>query len=89
MKTQTVILLAVVALLLVGSVAWAQSGRPPGYVVEQGVLSGGGYRLSGPGWQFSGAAGGGGYRLLGPAMPSLRGSGCCCNYLPCVLRQAP
>jgi len=29
---------------------------------------------------------GGGYRLVGAA-PAANGSGCCCTYLPYVLRQ--
>ena len=37
--------------------------------------------------QVEGSTSGGGYRLLGPASPTLRGNGCCCTYLPCVLRN--
>jgi hypothetical protein len=48
---------------------------------------GGGYRLTGLAWQFSGIASGGKYRLLGPAAPALRGNGCCCTYLPCIVRR--
>jgi hypothetical protein len=72
MKTRAAILVAIVALLLLGTVALAQSGGPDPpiwYTVEQGSASGGGYRL------------------LGPASPTLRGNGCCCTYLPCVLRN--
>ena len=49
------------------------------------MASGGGYRLTVLAWQVEGSASGGGYRLLGPASPTLRGNGCCCTYLPCVL----
>jgi hypothetical protein len=76
------------ALLVTG--ALAQSIGP--YQVEGGMISGEGYRLTTANWQVSGAASGGGYRLLateGRAAPELRGSGCCCTYLPCVLRQSP
>ena len=94
MKTRIPILIAIVALLLVSSMALAQSSGPPaGYAVEQGTAFCGSYRLTslplrqaqGGGWQVSGVASGGGYRLLGPASPS-GGNQCCCTYLPCVLR---
>jgi hypothetical protein len=88
MKTRIAILLAIAALLLVGSVALAQSSGPPPaqYAVAQGRASGEGYRLTSMSWQVSGASSGGGYRLLGPASPS-GGNPCCCTYLPCVLRN--
>jgi hypothetical protein len=87
---QAAILITLTAFLLLVGVALAQSGRPgpdAWYTVEQGTASGGGYRLTSLAWQLSGTASGGGYRLLGPATPLLRGSGCCCTYLPCVLRN--
>jgi hypothetical protein len=80
--------LVVCCVLLAGllvSGAVAQSIGP--YQVEGGIISGGSYRLATTTWQVSGAASGQGYRLLGPAAPALHGSGCCCTYLPCVLRQ--
>jgi hypothetical protein len=89
MKVRTAISVALVALLLLGSVALAQSGRQPPlswYVVEGGTVVGGNYRLTGLAWQVSGAASGGRYRLLGPASPS-GGNQCCCTYLPCVVRN--
>jgi hypothetical protein len=90
MKTRTAIPAVIVALLLLGSVAAAQSGGhdpPAWYTVERGMASGGGYRLTGLSWRVEGIASGGGYHLLGPASPTLRGNGCCCTYLPCVLRN--
>jgi hypothetical protein len=90
MKTRTIILVATVALLFLGSVALAQTGGhdpPILYTVEQGAASGRGYRLTSLGWEVSGIASGGDYRLLGPASPTLRGNGCCCTYLPCVLHN--
>jgi hypothetical protein len=87
---RTAILLTLTAVLLLAGVALAQSGGPGSavwYTVEQGTATGGGYYLTSPAWQVSGAASGGEYRLLGPAAPMLRGSGCCCTYLPCVLRN--
>ncbi len=29
---------------------------------------------------------GGGYLLIGPASPTLRGNGCCCTYLPWIMK---
>jgi len=71
-------------LVLLASGVLAQSIGP--YKVEGGIISGEGYRLTTANWQVSGTDSGEGYRLLGPAAPELRGSGCCCAYLPCVLR---
>jgi len=78
--------------------AVAQSGEPgpaPGYVVQAGTAAGGSYHLTSPAlrqaqgdaWQVSGAAAGGDYTLAIPYAPALRGSGCCCTYLPCILRS--
>jgi hypothetical protein len=80
----------IIALLLVGTTALAQSSGPDvvtGYMVEQGAASGGAYRLTALAWRVSGTASGGGYRLLEPTSVTLRGSGCCCTYLPCALQN--
>ena len=91
--------LLVVGTLLLGGVALepstptvAQSGGPDlalWCAVEQGISFGGSYHLTSLSWQVSGTASGGGYRLLAPVAPALRGSGCCCTYLPLVMRQYP
>ena len=85
------ILVAIAALLLLGTVVLAQSGGGPDppmwYTVEQGTASGRGYYLTSLAWRASGTASSGGYRLLGPASPTLTGNGCCCTYLPCVVRN--
>lgn len=68
--------------------ALAQSGEPDSptwYTVEQGTTSGGGYRLTSLAWQVSGTASSEGYHLLEPMQTTLRGSGCCCTYLPLIL----
>ena len=70
--------------LLTGEVLAQSTGQ---FQVAGGLISGGGYRLTTANWQVSGTAGGGGYRLVGPAAPEQAGSGCCCTYLPCVMRQ--
>jgi len=96
MKT-LVALLLVISLLAVAGVTLAQSGRPgPGQPVsvQAGTSSGGTYQLASlplrqaqdNAWQVSGTAFGGGYALASPQAPALRGSGCCCTYLPCLLR---
>jgi hypothetical protein len=84
-------IILVFALLLLGSVALAQSGGQPvlsGYTVERGTATGGGYRLMSLVhiWQVGEVASGGGYRLLSPASPG-GGNQCCCTYLPCVVRN--
>jgi hypothetical protein len=82
---------ALVCVLLLVGVVLAQTGGasdlPTWYTVEQGTASGGSYYLTGLAWRASGTAGGGGYRLLEPASPTLTGSGCCCTYLPCMLKN--
>lgn len=85
MKVKIGLLVAVIALLLLGTVVLAQVNEQ-GQDQEQ-VASDGGYYLTTLKWQVSGTASGGGYRLLGPAAPTLRGSGCCCTYMPCVMRN--
>ncbi len=89
MKRTTVITaIVVLACLLLAGVVLAQSDRRSGaptlYTIEPGVASSDLYRLVGVSWDVDGTASGGGYHLLGPAGPALRGSGCCCTYLPCV-----
>ncbi len=91
MRTHTLSLavVALLCLLLTGLVA-AQLGEPAAqHIVASGVASAEGYRLTGLVWQVQGSAAGGGYLLTVPASPLLRGSGCCCTYLPCVLRHFP
>jgi hypothetical protein len=46
-----------------------------------------GYQLTHLTWQVSGEVSGGGYSLQSPSSPTLRGNGCCCTYLPCVLNK--
>ena len=89
MKAQTAILVALAALLLLGSTASAQTGKPDPvvwYTVQAGTASGEGYRLARLPWQVSGIVSGGRYRLLGPASPA-GGNQCCCTYMPCVVRN--
>jgi len=96
MKTLVAFLL-VLSLLAVTAAVLAQAGGPgreQAPTVQAGTVSGGSYQLTslplrqaqGDAWQVSGAVAGGDYALTSPSAPTLRGSGCCCTYLPCVLR---
>jgi hypothetical protein len=93
MKTRRVILVAVVALLFSSTGVLAQHGGL--YTAEQEVASGGSYHLTSLApssvadltWQVSGTASGGNYRLSALPALALTGSGCCCTYLPCILRN--
>ena len=72
-------------LLLLSTVASAQPGA--GYAVEEGTLTGGGYRLTSVGLPAGETMSGGGYQLLSSAKPAATARGCCCTYLPCILRS--
>ena len=88
MRTRIAIIAAFAILLLLSSVGPAQAGEigsPEWYTVGQGQASGGRYRLASLAWRVSGTVSGNGYRL-DHLEPTLRGSGCCCTYLPCILR---
>jgi hypothetical protein len=90
MMKQRMMLTVIVFLVLLGSVVIAQPSRPDSsqpHTVDNGVAVGGGYQLTGLVWQVTGTATGGNYRLLSPAAPTLRGSGCCCTYLPVLMRR--
>ncbi len=97
MKPSIAVLPVILLLVMAGSVLAQSSGAGSGQSlgVQPGTSSGGNYQLASlplhpaqdNGWQVSGAAGGGGYALAALSQPALRGSGCCCTYLPCILRQ--
>jgi hypothetical protein len=83
-------LLPVVTLLAVGSTALAQTGEAgsaPTWRVQPGTSSDGSYQLASLSWPVSSTITGEGYALTSPYTPALRGSGCCCTYLPCILRS--
>jgi hypothetical protein len=90
MKKLLVVLVVVIVLLVAVNMALAQSGGQfptTWYMVEHGTMAGGNYRLTSLGWQASGATGDGNYTLLGPVAPAASSDkGCCCTFLPCVLR---
>ena len=89
MKRVAIVVL-VVAFLMLAVAVLAQPGDselPPPYMVEPGTASGGDYQLTGQGTSVSVEMSGGAYRLQGGIQPMLRGNGCCCTYMPCILRQ--
>jgi hypothetical protein len=86
-----VLRLSLVVLLctLLGTAVLAQGSVPAvstAYLVEAGTASGAGYQLAGGTWQVGGSATGPGYILEAVGRGILQGAGCCCTYLPCVLR---
>jgi len=89
MKKRMIFVFLLIAVLLTSSNTLAKSeGMLSGYSVI-GTASGGGYTLTKVEWKFDGSSSGGGYYLLSPESPELRGlSGCCCEFLPCVLKEA-
>ena len=89
MKGRLVLLYAVVALLLllVGRFALAE---PVGqYVLETGRGLSSSIESTGLEWQVRGEASGGAYLLSSTALPEQSDSGCCCTYLPSMLRNTP
>jgi hypothetical protein len=85
MRVRVALLLILLVLLLITVGAGAQAGSR--YLVEATTISGGGYHQTTIGAQASSVSTGGPYRLLGPAVPEGQGSGCCCTYLPCAMRN--
>ncbi len=88
MKTRIAVLIALIAVLVLGSVALAQAAVHNPIVANDASASriGDSYQVTGGVWQARRAASGGPYRLLDPAAPALTGNGCCCLFLPCVMR---
>jgi hypothetical protein len=88
-------------LLLALLIAWlwlsntpslAQSQQPAQLtwrVISGQSLIGGDYQLELLGWQVTNEPASGRDYLLNPISPGLRGSGCCCTYLPCVVKNSP
>jgi hypothetical protein len=85
MNARIALLLFLVACLLLSTAVVAEA--PSGYQVRAGTLSGGRYQLTSVGLQAGNVAAGGVYRLLGTTSAFQVGSGCCCTYLPCILRN--
>jgi hypothetical protein len=90
MKIRLTILMAVMTLLLLGTLASAQSNRPAqslDVAVQAVMIQGGSYQLTSSGSPIGDTSSGGAYRLLTLAASSpSRANGCCCVYAPCVMR---
>ena len=95
MKSKRMFTLAIavcICLVALASIASAQPPSPSAVASMEGAswtAVGGAYHLTSLAWPETIAGtktnvvtNGGRYHLLGPA---LRGNGCCCNFLPCVL----
>lgn len=82
-----VLLLALAGMSLVGRFVLAEPGGQ--YILEAGRSTSRSQPLPSLDWRVSGQASGGSYSLVSSAVPELRGSGCCCSYLPALLRDAP
>ena len=90
MKARIAVTLLLAALLLLSAAAWEEAvglaQTIPRTPTAQSLAPDGGYRLSTVTWQIRGAVAGNGYRLVPLGQPALTGSGCCCTFLPCVMR---
>jgi hypothetical protein len=97
MKRQIFLPVVIVALLLAGAGALAQAGEGKSSApdtFEHGMAASDGYRLTSVSWHVQGGASGGGYQLLSPlaanaSPPPSAQVGCCCRYLPAILRDHP
>lgn len=88
MKGRVVLLLAiVVTLLLVARFVLAEPGGQ--YVLETGRGFSSSIPPSNLDWQVRGEVSGGAYSLSVVALPEQSDSGCCCTYLPSMLRNTP
>ncbi len=78
--------ISILMLLLVLSIAivlLAQTGSAP---TSAGAASDDRYQLTSLIWRVSGCVEGGGYGLQALARPALQGNGCCCMYLPIIIK---
>ena len=93
-------LLLTIIISLCGMVILTQANQgdsSAGHIMNAETLSGGNYslisfspiKIQEDRWQVITSASGGGYHLLSLKSASTGGNGCCCTYLPCVLRAFP
>ena len=83
MKMRNLIVIILIIFLLAGSTAVA---NPVSAVPYLSANSSRGYTLTSLDWQLSGVSAEGSYFLFTPSLPALRGNGCCCLFLPCVVK---
>jgi hypothetical protein len=81
MKRQTLLILILLAVLLVSGVVLTQTALA-GKETATGEI----YHLTVLNWQVSGTSSAGEYNLQSYSPPPLTGNGCCCLYLPCILK---
>jgi hypothetical protein len=92
MMKRIAFLMVVIAFLVLVSGAVAQTEDSeilPHGQVAQGTISGGEYRLSRSVWQVGESVRGGAYQLTTQSTQSLQSGGCCCTYMPCVIKKMP
>jgi len=87
MRLKTKIILASIAILLIISLALAQTGKTAETVIQQNTHPSRVYYLTSIKVQVLGITSGGGYYLSNPFSITGSGTPCCCNYLPCILRN--
>lgn len=91
MKSRFIIITFLAILFLVlGSIVTTQArGEAPSisYQVANGTTSGEGYQLITYNWLIRGTLSGDRFLINIASSPLLNGSGCCCTYLPCILRN--
>lgn len=89
MKRKAIGFLLLITILLTFSVALANAGGLSLDLLPKDNHGSSKYMLTRIEWQFDGDSTGGGYVLFSPALPELRGlTGCCCEFLPYVLKDA-
>ena len=89
MRASIIVLFVVILLVSIG-VTLARSSEPQPavrYIVVQGMTSGGSYHLNSQSWQVSGVAAGAGYYLRTNSAPTGNGTPCCCDFLPCLMKN--
>lgn len=84
MKTRIALLIAVLALVLLGGAALARSDPRAPIAESSAPTAPQTYHLTSQTWQISGITSGDGIYLASRAAPAGTGSGCCCTFLPFI-----
>ncbi|MGB9640155.1 MAG: hypothetical protein ACPL4H_04535 [Anaerolineales bacterium] len=87
MKFRKALIVIFATILLVSSTAIAQAGKSIDTDTYEKKRSSQEYHLNIITTQVLGISSGGSYRLSSPLGVTGTGTPCCCNYLPCVLRN--
>jgi hypothetical protein len=85
-NSRILILILICLFLLVSAISLEvfADGRP---ILQEQEIFEGSYSIVPLQWQVVGSSTGNGYTIFSPKAVSLTGSGCCCVYLPCVIRN--